>query len=854
MKLLVIDGNSIMNRAFYGIRLLSNKKGVFTNAITGFMNIYLKLIDAYKPDCAAAAFDLKAPTFRHKMYGEYKAGRHAMPDELAVQMPLIKEILRALGVKVVECEGYEADDILGTLSADCDLKGGYTVIATGDRDAFQLIRDRVSVHLASNKEDILYTPEKIWETYGITPPKNMLEVKALMGDSSDNIPGVPGIGEKTALSLIQKYGTIDYIYENLDNIDASKGVKDKLAKGKESAYLSRTLGEICREAPVDCSTEDCCLEKRDEVKLADILTELEMFAMIKKLKLSSESVDTAAALRGGRRTVSAEGTYDAPAAGDTADVPANAGTEGGVAAAELPALIDEAVPDYWLNGEGKLIRFVSGRADEAAASELSDDRPKRTFDLKGMLTALDCEINNVVFDSTLAAYLLNVSASEYTLERLCTEYDVPLGEGGAEAVHRLNAALSARISAQGMEKILRDIEIPLAYVLVSMEKEGIAIDRQALVDFGKRLSSEADELEQQIYVCAGEPFNIASTKQLGNILFEKLGLPHGKKTKTGYSTNAEVLEGLIGKDPIIELIMKYRAVTKLDSTYAQGLLKEIADDGRIHTTFKQTETRTGRISSAEPNIQNIPVRTELGREFRRFFVAKEGYVLVDADYSQIELRILAHMSDDKTMIEAFRSGEDIHTVTASQVFDQPIEWVTPEMRRSAKAVNFGIVYGIGAFSLSKDINVSVAQADEYIKAYLTKYSGVDAYMKKTVEDGKKNGYVSTMWGRRRYIPELSASNKNVQALGKRMAMNTPVQGTAADIIKLAMIKVYKRLAEEKLDARLILQVHDELIAEAREDCAEKVAAIIAEEMEHAADLRVPLTVDAKIGKSWYEAH
>ncbi|MBR0062660.1 MAG: DNA polymerase I, partial [Oscillospiraceae bacterium] len=414
--------------------------------------------------------------------------------------------------------------------------------------------------------------------------------------------------------------------------------------------------------------------------------------------------------------------------------------------------------------------------------------------------------------------------------------------------------LSARLESEGMTKLLTDIEIPLARVLVSMEKEGIAIDRDALAEFGKRLSDEADELAQQIYVCSGEPFNIGSPKQLGNILFEKLGLPHGKKTKTGYSTNAEVLEELRGKDPIIDLIMRWRAVTKLDSTYAQGLLKEIADDGRIHTTFKQTETRTGRISSAEPNIQNIPVRTELGRESRRFFTAKDGYVLVDADYSQIELRILAHLSEDEMMINAFRSGEDIHTVTASQVFDQPVEWVTPEMRRSAKAVNFGIVYGIGAFSLSKDINVSVAQADAYIKSYLAKYSGVDAYMKRTVEDGRKNGFVTTMWGRRRYIPELSASNKNVQALGKRMAMNTPVQGTAADIIKLAMIKVHDRLAEEKLDAKLILQVHDELIAEAREDCAERVAQIITEEMEHAAELRVPLTVDAKIGKTWYEAH
>ncbi|MBO6232100.1 MAG: DNA polymerase I [Ruminiclostridium sp.] len=850
MKLLVIDGNSIINRAFYGIRLLSNKKGVFTNAVTGFLNIYLKLIAAYRPDGAAAAFDLKAPTFRHKAYDGYKAGRKKMPDELAVQMPYVKDILRAMGVKVVEREGYEADDILGTLSHACDERGYECIIATGDRDSFQLITDKVFVNLASTKEDILYTPEKIFEVYGVAPAE-MLEVKALMGDSSDNIPGVPGIGEKTALSLIQKYHTIKNIYSDLDSVEVSKSVKDKLEKGRESADLSRMLGEIVKNAPIDTEPAGYRFSGRDDVALAAILSELEMFSMIKKLGIGSDAMSAAAAASsqeaGGRAAgePADAGAPDAPASGAEA------------ASAELPADIpplSSEVPDYWLDGDGKLFVCVNGQAREADASELASPAPKRTFDLKAMLTALDCEINNVVFDSTLSAYLLNVAASEYTLDRLCAEYKVPLENSGAETVWRLNCALHAKLAAEGMEKLLEEIEIPLAYVLVSMEKEGIAIDREALVQFGKRLSDEADDLAQQIFVCAGEPFNIGSPKQLGNILFEKLGLPHGKKTKTGYSTNAEVLEELRGKDPIIDLILRWRAVTKLDSTYAQGLLKEIADDGRIHTTFKQTETRTGRISSAEPNIQNIPVRTELGREFRRFFTARDGYVLVDADYSQIELRILAHLSDDKMMTEAFRSGEDIHTVTASQVFDQPVEWVTPEMRRSAKAVNFGIVYGIGAFSLSKDINVSVAQADAYIKSYLAKYSGVDAYMKRTVEDGKKNGYVSTMWGRRRYIPELSASNKNVQALGKRMAMNTPVQGTAADIIKLAMIKVYKRLAEEKLDAKLILQVHDELIAEAREDCADRVAEIISEEMEHAAELRVPLTVDAKTGKTWYEAH
>ena len=831
MKLLAIDGNSIINRAFYGIKLLSNQKGVFTNAVTGFLNIYLKLIAAYKPDGAAAAFDMKAPTFRHKAYEGYKAGRKPMPDELFMQLPYVKDLLRALGVKVIECEGYEADDILGTLAHACDTAGDECIIATGDRDSFQLITDRVFVNLAGNKEDVLYTPGKIMEVYGVSPSE-MLEVKALMGDASDNIPGVKGIGEKTALSLIQKYHSIDGIYADLGAVEASRSVLDKLAAGEDSARLSRMLGEIVKDAPIGISPEDCRFPGRDEVKLASILTDLGMFAMMKKFGVSAEARDAAAVL-------SAENTAaEESASARTADIPA----------------FDDGTADYLLTADGRLLKCMNGVQTEADKSELASDLPKRTFDLKAMLTALDCPINNVVFDCTLAAYLLNVSASEYDMERLCGEYGVSVGEADALTVHRLGAALGARLCAQEMDRLLREIEIPLAYVLVSMEKEGIAVDRQALVDFGKTLSEQADELAQEIYVCAGEPFNIGSPKQLGNILFEKMGLPHGKKTKTGYSTSAEVLEELAGYDPIIPLILKWRTVTKLDSTYAQGLLKEIADDGRIHTTFKQTETRTGRISSAEPNIQNIPVRTELGREFRRFFTAKEGYVLVDADYSQIELRILAHLSDDNAMIGAFRSGEDIHTVTASQVFDQPVEWVTPEMRRSAKAVNFGIVYGIGAFSLSKDIGVTVAEADRYIRNYLAKYSGVDAYMKKTVADGRKNGFVTTMWGRRRYIPELASSNKNVQKLGERIAMNTPVQGTAADIIKLAMIKVHKRLAEEKLDAKLILQVHDELIAEASADCAERVAQIVSEEMENAASLRVPLTVDAKTGRSWYEAH
>ncbi|MCM1335974.1 MAG: DNA polymerase I [Bacteroides sp.] len=828
MRLLVIDGNSIINRAFYGIRALTNSKGVFTNAITGFMNIYLKLLSEFKPDAAAAAFDRREPTFRHGKYAEYKAGRKGMPDELAMQLPYVKELLTALGVRVIECPGYEADDILGTLSAMCEKEGGECILSTGDRDSFQLVTERVAVNLATNREDIFYTPDKIREVYGVSPAE-MLEVKALMGDPSDHIPGVPGIGEKTALTLIREYHTVEAIYRGIDEIDVSKGVREKLVKGEESCRLSRWLGTIVKDAPIGVTPADCLLGERDEKKLAELLTELEMFTLLKKLKLSKGAVELAASKSAAVRAERSE-----------------------------EARLDPSVPDYVLI-DGTLTRFLNGEAavipPEEYQAALSGDSPKRTFDLKGMLSEMGIEIGGVTFDTTLAAYLLNVNAAEYGLERLCAENGVAYrADAPASSVYELNRVLYGRLCAEKMERVLNEIEIPLAYVLVSMERDGIAVDREALVSFGERLTAEEKEIERAIYDCAGEEFNISSPKQLGHILFEKLGLPSGKKTKTGYSTNAEVLEELTGAHPIVELILRYRAVTKLNSTYAVGLLKVIGEDGRIHTTYKQTETRTGRISSAEPNIQNIPVRTERGREFRRFFIAREGYRLVDADYSQIELRLLAHISDDAAMIEAFHSGEDIHAVTASQVFNQPLEWVTPEMRSSAKAVNFGIVYGIGAFSLSKDIHVSVKQAGDYINAYLAKYDGVARYMERTVADAKRDGYVATMFGRRRRIPELSASNKNVQALGKRIAMNTPIQGTAADIIKLAMVKVCARLRRELPDARLILQVHDELIVEAKEAEAERAAAILREEMENVVKLSVPLPADAKVGKSWYEAH
>lgn len=840
MTFLVIDGNSILNRAFYGIRALSNKKGVFTNAITGFLNILFKLQNGFSPDYVAVAFDLKAPTFRHKLYGEYKGTRKPMPDELAMQMPYVKEILKAMGIKIVEKEGWEADDILGTLSHAAELNGYSAVVSTGDRDSFQLITDKVSVNLAGNKEDILYTPTEIKEKYGVEPIQ-MLEVKALMGDSSDNIPGVKGIGEKTALDLIQKYSDIKNIYDKIDELPLSEKLKQKLADGKESCFLSRELGTIALNAPVETDMNVYIPSPRDEVRLAEILTELEMFSIMKKLGISPDSIKKAGELAVEREISEAR---EKNAAEKT--------------------LLDKNAFDIMLKDSVLIVcsggQYKKYHSESEIKTVLECDVEKRTFDLKGLYAYAipkGIGIKNAVFDTTLSAYLLNVSSSDYSLEKLCAEYRVKAAETDEElpeCLYELNTRLAEKIASEKLDKILTDIEIPLAEVLTSMEIDGVKVDLNGIDSFGEELKAKTESTEEKIYDLAGEKFNILSPKQLGTVLFEKLALPSGKKTKTGYSTNAEVLEELMDKHPIVPLISDYRAFTKLQSTYVSGLKAAVKEDGRIHSTFKQTETRTGRISSAEPNIQNIPVRTELGKNMRRFFTAKEGCLLVDADYSQIELRVLAHLADDKIMQQAFLNGDDIHTITASQVFNQPIDWVTPELRSRAKAVNFGIVYGIGAFSLAKDTGVSMAEAKRYIEAYLSKYGGVDGFMKKTAENAKKNLYVETMFGRRRYIPEINASNKTVQAAAKRIAMNTPIQGTAADIIKLAMIKVYGRLKSENMNARLILQVHDELIVEADESCAEEAARLLKEEMESCVKMAVPLTVDVKIGKTWFDTH
>lgn len=849
MKLLAIDGNSIMNRAFYGIKLLSNSKGQFTNALTGFMNIYLKEIGEVKPDCVAVAFDLKAPTFRHKANAAYKANRKGMPEELAQQMPVIKELLGDLGIKIVQCEGYEADDILGTLSKAAADSGNECYILTGDRDSFQLVSDRVTVRLATTKETKIYTPDRIMEEYGVTP-RQMIEVKALMGDTSDNISGVKGIGEKTALSLIKQEGDVNTLYEHLADIKLTPSVRTKLENGHQDAIDSRFLAEICLEAPVEKATEFYKLGEVDTEKTKALLADLEMMRLIDRLGLSGKAVES----------------------------PDSAVQESKLKLSDLPKFevkpLDESVISVL--GKDKTTYFIFA---DNKVSILCDDIIYTTED-NAIITAFmgtACEkitfegktahkfafsngthLENLTFCCDLAGYLLNSQSSEYTAENLCLSYKClyrsDMGEyADLSSLPALSENLKKQLEMTEMTKLFDDIEMPLCEVLASMEFYGVKADAEGIKAFGEDLKIKIDELTSQIYMYAGKEFNIASTKQLGEVLFEDLGLPAKKKTKSGYSTNADVLESLMDKHPIVPLIVEYRTLTKLNSTYVDGLLKLIHPDGRVHSVFKQTETRTGRISSTEPNMQNIPVRKEIGRNMRKFFVAEDGYTLLDADYSQIELRVLASVCGDKNMQEAFSEGRDIHTSTAAQVFDIPEDFVTPEMRSAAKAVNFGIIYGIGAFSLSKDIGVTVAEAKRYIKNYLDNFPKVSEFMDKTVDDGIKNGYVTTLFGRRRYIPELSASNKVLQAFGKRAAMNAPIQGAAADIIKIAMVRVYKKLREEDLDARLILQVHDELIIEAAEKDKDRAEKILKDEMENAVKLAVPMTVDVNSGRSWYEA-
>ncbi len=839
MKLLVLDGNSIVNRAFYGIKLLTTKDGRYTNAIYGFMNILLNLLKEVQPDEVAIAFDLKAPTFRHKMYDGYKATRKGMPEELAQQMPVLKELLADLGFVMVSKEGYEADDILGTLSAAAAARGDECYLATGDRDSLQLVNDHVTVLLAATRmgrsETVVMDKAAVEEKYGVSP-KQLIEVKSLMGDTSDNIPGVAGVGEKTALALIQKFGSLAGVYENIDDSAIKPGVRTKLTTHKEDAELSRKLAEIDCAIPVDTAPGAYKRGEGDAAAAAGLLAELEIHSLAPRLGLDGVTPKTAAP------------------------------------APEIPAVEPDVLPmipegRYELAQEGEGWYAVQENTvyplDEAALVRLLDsDATLRVFDAKPLYhlaLANGGEGKSIVFDAKLAAYLLNPAASSYTVENLAAEYGIqpafrceaaPL----AGVLAGLYDALATKVSEEGMDRLLAEVELPLALVLADMERTGMLVDKEGLVAFGEKMKQELEGCLARIYEQVGYQFNVNSPKQLGKALFEDLKLTPGKKTKSGYSTNAETLENLRREHPVIDDILQYRTYQKLNSTYVEGLLKVIGPDGRMHSTFNQTEARTGRLSSSEPNMQNIPIRTPLGSQLRQFFVAAPGCTLVDADYSQIELRLLAHISGDESMRQAFLTGQDIHRSTAAKIYNLPPEMITPALRSSAKAVNFGIVYGIGAFSLSRDINVTVKEADQFIKNYLATFPGVKNYMDETIAHGTEKGYVTTLFGRRRALPELASKNHNLRALGERMAMNTPIQGTAADVIKLAMVKVWRRLRAEGLAAKLILQVHDELIVEAPEAEAETVARILKEEMEGAVSYSVPLTADVGQGKTWLESH
>lgn len=868
MKLLVLDGNSIINRAFYGIKLLSTKDGQYTNAVYGFMTMLQHILDETHPDAVACAFDLKAPTFRHKAYDGYKAQRKGMPEELAQQLPVVKELLTMLGYKIVTCEGYEADDILGTLARGCRENGWTCMIATGDRDSLQLVGGGVSVRIAATKmgrpEVTVYDEAKIMEVYGVTPAQ-LIDIKALQGDTSDNIPGVAGIGPKGATDLIRKYGSIDAIYEKLDTLDIRDSMRNKLTAGKESAYMSRMLGTICTDVPVDRIPEHYTRGAMDAAGAAQLLTRLECFNLIDKLGIRGmAAAQTTAAPEESKTACAAE------KCSDFAGLRATLRDEKRMVYAASYRK-DGAFAGLFIHGPAGIV-YVSAEEPEFTewAREIFTDRAieKITHDSKPVFAALiragiDGTTENS-FDTALAAYLLNPSAAGYDVMRLAEQYGVTmpaveageLDEDGLKACAVLPGVyekLKQEIEDNGQSSLLRDMEQPLAQVLAEMELVGFRVDCEGIAQYGKLLQLQIDLLQNQIWEQAGYEFNINSPKQLGEALFVKMQIPGGKKTKTGYSTNADVLEDLREDYPIVNDVLEYRTLAKLKSTYCDGLTKVVGEDGRIHSNFNQMETRTGRISSTEPNLQNIPTRTDVGRELRRFFMAAKGCTLIDADYSQIELRVLAHVANDEAMIEGFKSNEDIHRITASQVFNLPPAMVTPLLRSRAKAVNFGIVYGIGAFSLAKDIHVSRAEASRYIKDYLAHYTGVDQYMERVVADAREKGYAEDLFGRRRYLPELAASNFNLRSFGERVARNMPIQGAAADIIKIAMIRVRNRLKKENMKSRLILQVHDELIIEAPENEAVKASAILQEEMENAVSLRVPMTVDVHMGKTWYDA-
>lgn len=833
--LLVIDGNSIINRAFYGVRPLTTRDGLHTNAIYGMINIIEKHLDAIKPEYAAVAFDLKAPTFRHRMYADYKAGRRATPPELLEQFAPAKDVLRAMGFTVVEKEGFEADDLIGTLANAAASGGKQAFVLTGDRDALQLIRDNITVLLATNTETVNFDRAAFVGHYGVSP-EQFVDVKAIMGDKSDNIPGVAGVGEKGALKLIADFGSLDAVYASLDETDkVSEKQKEKLRDGYNDAFLSQSLARIDTNVPCDVTLEDTRRRAVDAAALYDLFTRLEFNAFIKRFGLTkAESL----------REANAEETLCLP-------------PEALCTALDGKRFSFAPCGDEMCFSDGEKL-YRTG-TDFAALRPLLTSPHLVCHDLKS-LCAL-CAPHGYLpsecaFDVMLGAYAINAGEGSFALDRLAAAYageafdaDTP----AAGVIFRIYEGVCKKLAEDKLEPLFYDMETPLCRVLYEMEAVGFKIDRGGLAEYGRQLTAMQKQYEERIYTLAGGEFNINSPRQLGEVLFDRLKLPAAKKTKTGYSTNAEVLEKLRPYHPIIDEVLEYRKVAKLIGTYVEGLLKVADDGGRIHTNFKQTGTATGRLSSAEPNLQNIPIRTDLGHELRRYFIpCDRDHVLIDADYSQIELRLLAHIAGDETMINAFLSGEDIHASTASAVFGVPLSAVTPELRKRAKAVNFGIVYGIGDYSLAMDLGITKKQAGEYIASYLARFHAIDSYLKDTVRLAYEHGYVETVFGRRRYIPELKASNKMMRNFGERVAMNSPIQGSAADIIKIAMINTRNALAAAKIDARLILQVHDELVVEAARSCADEAASILRREMENAVSLTVPLSVELTVGDTWYE--
>ena len=844
MKLMILDGNSVINRAFFGVKPLTTREGLYTHAIYGFLNILEKMDKEEQPDAICVAFDLHGPTFRHLRYDGYKATRHGMPEELAQQMPVMKDVLRAMNIPIYECQGWEADDVIGTVGKLCGENDWECVIVTGDRDSLQLIDDHIHVKLVVSRmgktDATLYDEPKFREEYGFAP-RHLIDLKALMGDTSDNIPGVKGVGEKTAKDLLARFGTLDGVYANISDPSIRPKLREKLEADKDNAYLSYELATIVPEAPIEFHPRDAVIRPYDRPALYQLFQRLEFVRLIDKYGLRGAAMEV---------PVTQEvPTFTALPRVDCLPTP---DTSCAVYLAE-----DGTLGLAWAEG----VTALTPMEAQMSPDLLSSRQDCVCHDMKTTMHRLDAmglPFGTFGFDTALAAYDLNPSQSDYPVSKLATNFlsrSVDDGDAAAcaEALWHLRPVLLEELANNGMTRLYQDMELPLCPVLYRMEKAGIAIDEAQLRQFGDMLSQRIADCESLIFGFSGQTFNINSPKQLGDLLFEALGLPPVKKTKTGYSTNAEVLEKLKDKHPIIPAIMDYRMLTKLKSTYADGLMKVICPDGRIRTSFQNLVTATGRLSSTEPNLQNIPVRTDLGAEIRKMFVPKPGHVLVDADYSQIELRVLAHIAGDETMQEAFRTGQDIHTVTASQVFAVPQSEVTALMRRHAKAVNFGIVYGISEFSLAEDIGVSRWEAKDYIDSYLAHYHGVRAYMKDVVAKAREDGSTTTLYGRKRYIPELSSSNFNIRSGAERIALNTPIQGTAADLIKLAMLRVDNALRERFPEARLLLQVHDELIVECPEAIAPEVAALVSSEMEQVASLNVPLTAEAKWGKSWYDA-